>query len=46
MGLELTERAVGPTWEVSSCFMGPPVRNSWLGVITQNPTPGFELIQP
>lgn len=33
----LTESIVGPTWEVRSCLIGPPVLNSLLGVIIQNP---------
>jgi len=43
---KLTERTVGPTWDVRSCFRGPPARNSSLGVIIQNPTGGFSDIQP
>jgi hypothetical protein len=43
---------VGPTWDVSSRFMGPPLLNSLLGVMTQKPTAGLvvpvrpPLIQP
>ena len=33
----LTVREVGPTWEVSSRFMGLPLLNSLLGVMIQNP---------
>lgn len=42
----LTDRHVGPTWDVKFCFRGPPLRNSSLAVMTQNPTMGLELIQP
>ena len=34
---KLTERVVGPTWEVRYCLRGPADRNSKLGVISQNP---------
>lgn len=44
--MELTERHVGPTWDVRFCFKGPPLRNSSLGVITQKPTMGLVQIQP
>lgn len=43
---KLTARVVGFTWEVKSCLKGPPVRNSLLGVICQNPTGGSKLIHP
>ena len=42
----LTERVMGPAWEVRSCLWGPAVRNSSLGVIIQNPTDGSLLIHP
>lgn len=47
-GLEggLTERVMGPAWEVRSCLTGPATRNSSLGVIIQNPTGGSLQIQP
>jgi hypothetical protein len=45
---DLTVSEVGPTWEVSSRFMGPPLLNSLLGVMTQKPTmgPPPPVIQP
>lgn len=42
----LTLRTTGPTWEVRSCLLGPPTRNSLLGVIIQNPTGGSSAIHP
>lgn len=42
----LTARVVGPTCEVRFCLRGPPDRNSLLGVICQNPTPGLMEIHP
>ena len=42
----LTARVVGPTCEVRFCLTGPPVRNSSLGVICQNPTGGSRLNHP
>lgn len=42
----LTARVVGLTWEVRSCLIGPPVLNSLLGVICQNPTGGSKQMKP
>jgi hypothetical protein len=46
----LTERLMGPTWEVRFCLTRPPDRNSLLGMITQNPVAvfvsDFVLIHP